>query len=69
MSANMLDALKAIADLKVSKRSNHAELSALAIGIARVSLQHECCGDAVCYNESCGLPCAAMDVKIKDPTP
>jgi len=59
---NMLQALKAIADMRVDEDTDHRQLSALCIGVARIALQKECCGDAACYNEDSGVPCSAMRV-------
>lgn len=60
---SLLNALKAIAGMTVTETTNHAQLSALCIAIAKVELQKFCCGDAACYNESSGVPCNAMEVR------
>jgi len=55
----MFHALQAIAGMKVDENTDHAQLSALCIAIAKIAAQEWCCGDAACYNESSGVPCAA----------
>ena len=56
----LLSSLRAIAQMKITDATNHAQLSALCIAIANTALRKFCCGDAVCFNESNGVECAAL---------
>jgi hypothetical protein len=60
---SLLTALKAIAGMKVDAATDHAQLSALCIAIAKIELQKFCCGDAACFNESNGVKCNAMEAR------
>lgn len=60
---SLLNALKAIAGMKVGETTDYAQLSALCIAIAETELRKFCCGDAACWNESNGVECNAAHAR------
>lgn len=59
--APLICALQAIAGMVVNETTDHAQLGALCMSIAKTTLQEWCCADAACYNESNGVACAILE--------